>query len=164
MVRTHVLFILKTIKGICGDVDGDGNPSKSSDPNALDQPNMCFTEQFSLMIWPEPPSDWVARQEDFTWFFPQIIVGVSQTACLPNGFGAFEFNGWQSCNWTDATQAVVPDACQSQQNKVTDPSNGGYGADLPTLVTFFLFTLINTPKDQIQIKACSCTSAFPQPK
>ena len=28
--------------GICGDVDGDGNPSKSSDPSALDQPNMCL--------------------------------------------------------------------------------------------------------------------------
>ena len=97
---------------------------------------MCFTEQLSLMVWPEPPVDWEPRSEDFTWFFPEFIVGVSATACLPSGFGAFEFNGHSACTWDDANAIPETDACVSQQNKVTDPSNGGYGADLPTLVKF----------------------------
>ncbi len=34
-------FRLLKLLGICGDVDGDGNPSKASDPNASDRPDMC---------------------------------------------------------------------------------------------------------------------------
>ena len=84
------------------------------------------------MIWPEPPAAWTPNPQDFTYFFPQIVAGISASACLPNGFGAFEFNGWQNCVWPSPLSGG--ESCQTQQNKVTDPSNGGYGGDLSVLV------------------------------
>jgi hypothetical protein len=99
------------------------------------------TEQLSLMIWPEPPTQWVP-QTDFTYFFPQIVAGVSASSCLPAGFGAFEFNGFRNCLWPDPLIQPSPDACITQQNKVTDPSNGGYGADLSVLVTIHCKTCL----------------------
>lgn len=133
--RNDILHVGVDCDGICGDVDGNGNPSTSSDPGAVDQPNFCSSEQLSLMLWPEPPAAWQPKPFDFTYFFPQLIVGVPTLGCLPGAFGAFEFTNYLNCLWPRPLEDPYPAECATQQGRVSDPSAGnGYSFNLTTRV------------------------------
>lgn len=104
------LYIGIECAGICGDVDGDGNPS-DVDPTAPegtlgeDTPNLCYNEQFSLMFWLGFPSDFEFTGATTGFFFPTMVVGVDYDSCIWNedtedsSFKAYEWPDYETCLW-----------------------------------------------------------------
>jgi hypothetical protein len=139
---TDTLNVGVECRGICGDADGDGNPSGSSDALVVDNPNYCSTEQLSIMLWPEPPASWQPNAAFFNYFFPTVVIGVKQSDCL-SGFGSYAFNGRINVlTGEDECPFQLPaTSCMLQQmtyasNPGTSgsPSAPGYGANLTELV------------------------------
>jgi hypothetical protein len=124
-------------KAICGDADGDGNPG-SLDPNCgdacgqSDPPDMCYTEEMSIMMWPQPPADYVINPNDPTFFFPWMVVGVNYEYCLVDNtgqhLGAYQFTGYDSCLWPIPKTSPNAACVQTLSAEVGDPGSPGvYG-------------------------------------
>ncbi len=132
--HTDILHVGVDCDGICGDADGDGNPSDGEE--GFDPADFCYTEQLSLMLWPNPPETWVPSI-DFTWFFPTMVVGVDSASCI-DSFGAYTFAESDTCPFQlalDKKAGISNNPCVArQQGRVTNPGSDGYGFNLTELV------------------------------
>lgn len=159
----NALYVGVQCAGICGDVDGDGNPS-AVDPTAsvgllgTDNPNMCNSEQISLMFWNNVPKDYAVDPFDSSWFFPSFVVGIDYPKCLVvsgnSNWFAYRWPLAATCGWNVAKNNPFQPCVIQNSLYVSNPGVGVYpSTPLHTIVRIF-FTLINLDSGKQILISC----------
>lgn len=147
---TDTLYTGVECDGICGDADGDGNPSgvdtNNPDPGS-DPADMCDYEGMAILMWNGVPDTFTPNPTDPFFYYPNTVVGKPFGGCI-NAWGAFEFPGWQTCypaveadpnssaalSCTSSTKTINQNACNagsggafSLQRKLTNTASASIG-------------------------------------
>lgn len=101
------LYVGIQCKGICGDTDGNENPStvdpglQAIIPTYGDDARGCLTESYSIQWWNNMPTDY-DNQGDINLFFPQFVTADSLVDCIVDSNGDQQFVTYEMPNFRDA--------------------------------------------------------------
>lgn len=146
------LYVGVDCNGICGDADGDGDPSSSSVPSIHDEPDMCQGESFAMLLWPSPSQNW---KPSVINFFPSLIVGINQADCLSD---------WRVAAFDGAAECPLPldtPSCASEQTlKAVQVPDSAWGDTLQQL-QLFAMPSAETPDLEFRIQNFSTLTSSP---